>query len=377
MNGLALATWRLPHVPLADLEAAREALDEHPPASTVFTLATCQRVLLAAQAAPEDDPGALATALAETLGVPGAERRTGLDALAHLARVASSLDAIVPGEDQAPAQVRQAIREQREDLESEMAGTLDRVLAIAKRARDAAGLTGERVTSLADAALPMIPDDHAVTLVGTGDIATAVANTLPADRLAHVVSRQPDRAAALAPDPDRVLTRERLLDDPPPIEALVLASNARRGPVIDADRLEPLTRHRDADGPLWIVDLGVPRNADPRLATRPEVEIRTLEDLARADRGRLLDDPRIATARQALADALDRERRRLQRRHLDDRIVALREALEDTLATLADDLDDEAPLDEATLDRFVHRAHGRLAHVAQTHLEAAVRGDRP
>lgn len=365
MNCLALVTWRLPHAGLDEIEAARDATDPTPEA---FRLATCQRVTLLASA---ENPAAWAESTAREAGVPGAERHLGPDAFRHLVRVTAALDAIAPGEDQVPAQVRRALDEQAEHLPGPVHRALQRVLAVAKTVRDEAGFAGAACRSLADRAVDALDDPARVTLVGTGQIAQAARQRL-GERIAHVVSRRPERARDLAGPDAEAWTRQRFLDDPPAAEATLLCTRAPDEPILDPDAAARLA---DREAPHTVVDLGVPRNADPRAGDLVGLQLFDVEALARRPppEGSILA---LAEAREALERALARERRRWARRDLDDRVVALREALAEDLDALVDELPDQLD-DPPALDRWKDRAHARLAHAAQTHLLDALGGRQP
>jgi len=368
---LALVTWRLPQADLPRLERVRERLSHLAEAAEVFTFATCQRCLACTTA---EEPRQAAEGLAETIGLAGGERHTGVDALAHLARVAASLDALVPGEDQVPAQFRQALDEAADELPPDLHERLQRARAIARQARDAGDLTGHESRSILALAAPLLPDEGPLGVVGTGTIARELVETSSGARELHVVSRQRDRARELAGDGARAWAREAFLADPPALAGLVLCTRSTEGPVLTEARARALDRARPASDPLPVVDLGVPRNAEPNLATDPRLQVSTLADLARRKAADVDPDPQIEKARRALEQALERERRKRRTADLDERVVALREHLAQDLARLTEDL--EGPPEEA-LEAWIDQAHGRLAHTSQRHLEAALRGEAP
>lgn len=371
MKRLALATWRLTHAGLARVEQARQAAGQADEAPDVFTLATCQRVLACTLA---EDPSQAAGRLAETYGPAGGERYTGPDALAHLARVAASLDSLVPGEDQVPNQFREELDRREADLDPALLERLQRVRFLARKARDEGGLAGHEGRSVVDLAERVLPEEGPLAVVGTGTIARRALEALDEGRPVHVVSRSTERAAELADDDARAWSRAAFLADPPALRGLVLSTRAPDEPIVDAEAGRRLAEASPASDALAVVDLGVPRNADPELQRLANLRLRTLEDLARVARTSPLEDPKIDDARQALEAALAAERRRRRGRRLDERVVALREQLARELDELADDIE---ALDEDARQAWIRRAHGRLAHTSQRHLEAALRRDPP
>lgn len=377
MRRLALITWRLPHVGLARLERARRALanpgwrGELEGPGTVFTFATCQRALACTLA---EDPLAAAETLAHALGPAGGERLTGRDAFTHLAHVAASLDALVPGEDQVPHQFRDELARQEDQLDPGLLDRLQRVRSLARKARDAGGLTGHEGRSVMDLAAPLLPAQGPLAVVGTGTIARQAVQTLVASGPVHVVSRRHERALEVAADPEQAWQRETFLTDPPPLAGLVLSTRAPEQPVIDQAAGRRLRDARAGPDALTIVDVGVPRNADPSLERLAGLQVRTLEDLARIARCSPVEDTRVHKAREALQRALAAQRHRRRGHRLDERIVALRQALADELDELAPHVDG---LSEDARQAWIHRAHGRVSHTSQRHLEAALRRDPP
>lgn len=390
MNGLAVVTWRLPHATLEDLERVRETLDAGDPREAVdppvFAMATCQRVLLATQATDGERPEALVAALAESVDVPGAERLRGPDALRHLTEVAASLDALVPGEDQVPGQFRDAVDEHVDGdrLAGPLEGTLQRVISMARTVRAESGLQGRASRSLADLTAPMVPDGAGVAVLGTGQMARALLESLDPERVDHVVSRDPARARQVAPDGTRAWDRDAFAADPPGVDVLVLCTRASQAPVLEQATARALLEAREdqaaleAADPLLILDLGLPRNADPSIATLSGVDLRTMGDLARVCRGRLLEDEHVTRAWRSLERVLERERARQAKQRLEDHITALRESVDEAFDALVDELASTHPgLDDEDLDRLARRVQGRLAHDCQEHLVAAARGEDP
>jgi glutamyl-tRNA reductase len=361
---LALVTWRLPQADLPRLEQARQTLDDVAKRPDVFVLTTCQRALACTLAG---DPHEAVDALAEDAGLADGERYAGDEALAHLARVAASLDAMVPGEDQVSSQFRQRLADEEDPLDAALLDRLQRVRAIARQARDAGGLTGHESRSIVDLAAPSIPEGP-LGVLGTGTIAGEVADRFDGRPL-HAASRSRARAREIADEAAHAWSRAAFLAGPPRLAALVLSTRAPEGPIVDEAAARRLAQTRVGEAPLPIVDLGVPRNAAPAVTGVAGVHLVTVEDLARRARCSPRSDERVNQTRAALQQALQAERRRRRRRRFDERVVALREQLADDLAALAEGTED--------LEAEIDSVHGSLAHTAQRHLEAALQGDPP
>lgn len=368
MKRMALVTLRLPHARLARLEQGRRALATFEGRSDVFTFATCQRALACTLA---EDPDTACEELVDALTPAGWERYVGMDAIAHLARVAASLDALVPGEDQVPAQFREQLSQAQDELDAELLERLQRVRSLARQARDAGGLTGHASRSILDLAEPLLPDEGPLALLGTGTIAAEARQALDEDRTVHVVSREPTRATELSDDDEHAWSRKAFLSDPPPLAGVLLCTRSPEAPVLDEAAGHRLADARPGEDAVQIVDLAVPRNADPALAHIGGLRLSDVEDLARIAAARPERDARVEQARQALEQRLATERRRRGDLRLDERVVALREGLAEELAELADQRATDGRED------WLQEAHGRLAHTAQAHLEAAAREEEP
>lgn len=328
MDAVSLLTWRVPRFDAAAVEAATLAdgsLDEALHAvrdelgvQHLYYLATCQRVLWVLQDAPDDAPAALRAAY-RRLGrqVPEPERHRRFAAFGHLCEVASSLDALVPGEPQVLGQVKAAL--QRCDEAGLLGGDLrhvfDHVLRTAKEVRSGTLLFQGKVSLLPlaedamrealDAAGPGEPE---VAVLGTGQIGQQAIERVRALRpraLIHVVSRNRLRAHEFAAEHDATgHTLERFLDAPPAGLGLVVAAMRTEAPLLTGTWL---ARHA-AKAPLTVLDLALPRNTErpddaPRLRLLQMDELTRLSQQARQVRAAATDD-----ARRILDDAVDRVR---------------------------------------------------------------------
>lgn len=369
MNQLGLVTWRLPHARIDQLEQAKSTLEAHE-GDRWFLLTTCQRAL-ASTCSPH--PHEALDEMLETTGLAGGERFTGHSALRHLARVASGLDALVPGEDQAPAQFRDALDDQRKHLPRTLQTRLDRARSIARQARDAGELTGHTSRSLIDLVHPLIPETGPFAILGTGTIAKRAIQTLAPDHEIHVASRTLPRAHDASPTSATPWTREGLLHDPPPLRGVLLCTTTEDDqPLLTPDTAGTLLDRAHGDDPLHVVDLGLPRTADPDLRHDPRIRLTTLDEIAREATATPSSDPLIRTAKNAISKALERERRHRLQATREARIKALRRDLKDTLQRL--DLDS---LSQKGQGDWIHEAYGKIAHTSQKHLEATLQGEPP
>jgi glutamyl-tRNA reductase len=324
-------------------------------------VATCNRVEVVA-ATRQEDAGRrrlrafLRRDLAERDLGPTLERslydRVNGDALRHVLRVASSLDSMVLGEPQILGQAKDAWRRAAEcgAAGPVLSRLFQEAFATAKRVRRETRLA-ERPVSLARVAVDLaerILGDLAgkrALLVGAGKMAEAAALALRGARLAQVAvtNRTPERAADLAA---RGLASAHGLDELPRLLAdadLVLASLATSEPVLTTPLVEAALRGRRGR-PVLVIDLGVPRNADPAIDRIDNVYRYDIDDL-----GALADEnARARQQERARAEAIVEE----QTQRFDGWLAALR-----AVPTIRD-LRDRA---EAIRAAEFERVAGRLA----------------
>ena len=289
---VAVSGERVPAL-LADLHARPEIAE-------VFVVSTCNRVeIYAASAQREDHDGSLAaeaieSVLAAQAGPDVAEvlpqhlfRYVGGAAVRHLFRVAASLDSLVVGEAQVLGQVKNAF-----DIASE-AGTIGPLLGratdwafhVAKRVRSETqvGFGSVSVSSVAVELARQIfgsLDRRIVTLVGAGTMAEAAAKHLcSAGARLVVVNRSPQRGQALANRFEGISRSFNLLV-PSLVEAdVVIASTGSPQYVIRQETLIPLQRKRRGRS-LFVIDIAVPRNVDPKIHELDGVYLYDIDDLS-------------------------------------------------------------------------------------------------
>lgn len=295
---VAVEGQRLPET-LRSLKAA-EALDE------VAVLSTCNRSeVYAVVGGPSlSDPGRLLAALSR----PGPDsppdfgphlyKLEGLEAAAHLFRVAAGLDSLVLGESEVLGQVKAAYEAARR------AGTAGPVLHALFQGALRAGSRARTETAIAASAVSVpyvslslarkVFDElagKAALLIGTGDIGRVALRHLVEAGLGEIVAanRTLERAvsalAALGPEEDgersRVRRRAVTLDRIPEVLGgvdVVLACSEAPDYVVRPEDIQAALRARRGR-PLLLIDLGVPRQIDPALARREGVYLFDLDDL--------------------------------------------------------------------------------------------------
>jgi glutamyl-tRNA reductase len=200
--------------------------------------------------------------------------RSGPDVVRHLFQVAASLDSMVLGEPQIVAQVKEAYTlAQQHAASGPLTNALfQRALGVAKRVRTETGLAEGRV-SIASVAVGEFGrrifdrfDDKTVLVIGAGEMAVEAVRYLQDEgaRQIWVCNRTLDRALALAQEwGGQVRPFERL--DEWLAQADVIVSTTGAEPcLVPRDRFR-LARQKGAYKPVFVLDLGVPRDFDPSI----------------------------------------------------------------------------------------------------------------
>lgn len=212
-------------------------------------------------------------------------------AVAHLFRVAAGLDSAVPGEGEVLAQVRGAWEQARS---AGAAGPrLDAVFRHAveagKRVRSETAIA-RGVTSLSQAALSLGVsevgglDGRSVLLVGAGQMGQGILDALagrrrdgvPADVV--VCSRSEERAGTLVHHAGARWRPFAEVVDALVGADLVLCQTSSPDPVLSRELVERVMAARP-ERPLVVVDLAMPRDVDPEVASVPGVRLLDLDAL--------------------------------------------------------------------------------------------------
>ena len=225
---------------------------------------------------------------------------SGGDAVGHVMRVASALDSMVLGEPQILGQTKEAYRKA---VECGACGPIlsrlfQSTFATAKRVRSETRL-GERPVSVARVAVELAENifedfaDKRALLVGAGEMIQTALRTLRSKGLESiaVANRTPERAAQLAAE---FGATAHGLDQLPALlrnADVVLTSIGGARPILTRSLVSEALRAR-RNRPILVIDIGVPRNADPEIDRLDSVYLYDIDDLA------------------SLADANAEERRR-------------------------------------------------------------------
>jgi len=325
------------------------------PVAEAFVVSTCNRVEVYADV---DRFHAGVTAICELLarhcGMPSHELTPHLyvhyedRAVSHLLAVAAGLDSMVVGEDQILGQVRSAVK-----LATEH-GTAGRVLSelgrlalrTGKRARAETGIgrAGHSLLSgaieLAAARLrPGIPAGHdapaehdalagrAVLVVGAGSMSALAVATAARSGAASIViaNRTRSRAERLAASVTTTVTRITGLADLTGAAAaadVVITCTGAAGQVITRDMVSAALAARTTADPLVILDLAMPRDVEPGVASLPGAVLIGMDQLS--EHASAVRDVDVAAVRAILEAELAAYQSAVDAARVAPTVVALR-----------------------------------------------------
>lgn len=319
----------------------------------VALLSTCHRVdLVLLVRAPE-----VVDRWREVLpGNPGSWKlHPGREMVHHLFRVAAGHESLAVGEAEVRQQVRAAggtvesrhPRPVLRELFSGAAAAADEVHPSVPPSWSVASIAAERLLELVGRPHPR------VLVIGFGAVGRRVVETLSSRAQVTVLFHQrPPEEAFLRSMGARAAPLERLAEELAACDAVITATKFGDGGL----RVSDVPRER----PLVLVDLGVPRNVDPRVRDLPQARLVDLEDLRR-----LTDRPFRADGSDArLEELADRFSERLERLLVEPWIDAFRRAAEEVrrseLAHARPFLGPLDPSQEAALERLTQRLVTRL-----------------
>ncbi|MDI9570093.1 MAG: glutamyl-tRNA reductase [Pseudomonadota bacterium] len=208
-------------------------------------------------------------------------------AVRHLFRVAAGLDSLVMGEPQILGQVKDAYRQA---VEREAAGIilnrlLHRAFRVAKRIRTETGV-GSHAVSVSYAAVELakkifgtLPGKK-VLLVGAGEMSELAARHLLKHGGARLIvtNRTWERAVGMAAEFQGVAVEFSRLGEALREADIVIASTGAPGYVITGEMVAAALGRRK-NRLLFIIDIAVPRDVDPRAGDLENVYLYNMDDL--------------------------------------------------------------------------------------------------
>ncbi len=306
-------------------------------------LSTCNRVETIVSAASEDVIESIVRWLTELASSNRAEIEKHLyilrqeDVIKHLFRVASGLDSMVVGEPQIGGQVRTAF------VAAQRAGTLDGLLErlfeetmrVAKKVRTETGI-GEHAVSVPYAAVELAKKifgdlrNLQALLLGAGEIGELTAEHLSGlgVKQIFVANKTHERAQQLAQRFGGEAIQFDAIEPHLAQSDIVIASTAAPHFVIERGHVERALAARRSRN-LFLIDLSVPRNIDPSIATIDGAYLYNIDDLQQvADANLEVRHRKAEEAEEIVAKEVEGFRRRLLAQDAVPTILELQQRLE-------------------------------------------------
>jgi glutamyl-tRNA reductase len=308
----------------------------------------------------------------------------GEEAVRHLFRVAASLDSLIVGEGQIVAQVKTAygLAQEQESLSGPLHQLFQSALAASKKVRAQSGI-GESAVSVPYAAVELakkIFDDFSkcqILIIGTGkmgEIATRHIKGLGTSRI-FCANRTLEKATTLAEKFGGAAIR---LEDIPLHLAdtdIVISSTGAPGIVLGKEAVAE-AMHERRNRPMFLIDIALPRDIGPEVATIPNVYLYDIDDLRDVvDRNRRNREAKVERAEALLGVEIEQFLARLAASETVPTIQRLRGAMEDLrrqeLERTRKRLGGLTPEQEAALDDLTASIVNKILHYPIAHLKSA------
>lgn len=308
-------------------------------------------------------------------------RRTGAEAVRHLFRVASSLDSLVLGEPQILGQVKLAFDVARK--QGTIGGQLHRAVTHAIRA--AKRVRTETTVGAGQVSVPSISVDlarqifgelrnHKAALIGSGQMGEAAAKLLVGEGThLQVVGRNQARVALLAAQLGATGTPfERLPDVLSDADVVVTTTSAAHY-VVTYEAVKAARKKRRGRS-LFLIDLAVPRDVDPRVNELDGVFLYNVDDLSQIV-SQTVSSRQVEASRaeQIVEEEARTFERGMSAQQVTPVVVALRRRVENTLQseldrTLRSRLKHLGEDDREALHRMMEAAVNKILHAPTRHL---------
>lgn len=386
-----------------DVVPALHRLAATPAIAEVMLVSTCNRVEIygvaresaaAATAAVRQfllaDRRAADPSTAATLASAIYDHR-GDAAVKHLFTVASALDSLVIGEAQILGQLKEAwaAAQAAGSAGPTLGRCVERAFGVAKRTRSETGIArgSSNVSSVAVELAAKVFGElqgRRVLVLGAGKMSALAARHLRQAGVAELVvsNRSPERAALLAAELSAVARPWEDLTALLAAADVVISSTGARQPILTRPMMAKVAKARRYR-PLVVIDIAVPRDAEPGIVDAEGVYLFDIDDLERVVASNLAERAKAAAQAQAIVDASAREFEQWRRsqavvpaiRALRERFTAIAEAeIQRTVDALGRREHSPAQRDEA-IRRMGQLIVSKLLHAPQTALKATSADD--
>jgi glutamyl-tRNA reductase len=255
--------------------------------SEVLILSTCNRVEITVTT--EDDADSHAALDSFMVEARGAQvyRYEGREAIHHLFRVAASLESMVVGEPQILGQMKAAyaISKSNGAMNGLLESVMSRAFSVAKRVRSETGI-GQMAVSVSYAAVELARkifgslSGKTVMIIGSGKMSELAARHLRRSGCSHifVTNRTHSRAEEIARLFDGTAVEYARFTGMLPEADIVITSSAAPHYVLSKEDMQRVVSARK-NKPVFVIDIGVPRNVDPSVNSVDNVFLYDIDDL--------------------------------------------------------------------------------------------------
>lgn len=275
------------------LPAALETLSGAESVDEIVLFSTCNRTEVVFISEDDTSIETVKTRLADFKQLPVAQFESALytytddDAVAHLFKVASSLDSMIVGEPQILGQVKKAYR-------SAVAGNtsgvilnrlLHKTFSMAKRVRKETGI-GDSAVSISYAATELAGkifsdlSTKRVMLIGAGEMAELAVEHLISNHVSKitVVNRTFENAVQLADKFKGEAVKYEEMETALRNADIIISSTGAEGYVLEADQVKKVMKKRKHKA-LFFIDIALPRDMDPAIHRINNAYLYDIDDL--------------------------------------------------------------------------------------------------
>ncbi len=335
---------KLAFAPTAMEQPLRQML-KLPSVAEALIVSTCNRVeLCAVTKDPEAVVSELRLFLAEYHEVSPEEINDNLyeyqgeEAIRHLFRVASSLDSMVLGEPQILGQIKTAYGYA---AEFKTAGLilnrfLHKAFSVAKRVRTETAIASNAV-SVSFAAVEMARkifdrlDNKSVMIIGAGEMCELAARHFVANGVAKVLvtNRTFERAEKLAAEfAGKAIPFENFVDHLAEVD-IVMTSTGAPNFILGQRQMEEVLKRRK-NRPMFLIDIAVPRDIDPKVNKLDNAYLYDVDDLQGVVQANLKERQKEAGKAEAIVEQeIGQFHQWLANLEVKPTIIALRQKLEE------------------------------------------------
>lgn len=374
-------------VPVPRLGDFLRDLQRHAGLEEAMVLSTCNRFELLLRHDGSLDVAAL---VAEIFGdlQPQATlyRHEGEQAVAHIFKVASSLDSMVVGEPQILGQVKEAYAAARAagTVHSQLNALLTRSFAVAKRVRTETQI-GSSSVSVASVAVELAKrifgslEGRTVYLIGAGKMSELAARHLVSNGAGaiFVANRTYERAQSLAKKFNgQAMLFEQLYDSVAQAD-IVITSTGATDHIFRREHGE-LFLQRRKNRPMFFIDIAVPRDVSPEMNKLDGIFVYDMDDLQQVASANSVQRGREAERALELVSAeTKRFWQGLQGLDVVPTIVSLQEQLETIRQAEVDKvrgkLGQLSPEQEHAIEAMTRGIVNKILHAPVTTLKSAAR----